>query len=155
MKNLNNQSRKDREWFRTGSGAAAVVALWLCMMAILPMNALASGNVGIPVKGIIRDDKGEPLAGANIYLKGKEVGTVTDVDGKFEFPVEVQPGDIIVVSFIGFEKVEYTVPQVDLVNLELNLVQDALVAGESAVDEVYDSRQHRMAGLWSRIKGIF
>ena len=41
----------------------------------------------------------EPIVGASVQIKGTAKGTITDVDGKFS--LEVEPGQILTVSFIG------------------------------------------------------
>ena len=47
---------------------------------------------------------GEPIIGASVQAKGTSKGTITDVDGNFT--IEVEPGTILVVSFIGLESQE-------------------------------------------------
>lgn len=51
--------------------------------------------------GIVTDDSDQsPLIGVNIVVKGKNIGTTTDIDGKFELSAE--PGDTLVISYIGY-----------------------------------------------------
>lgn len=49
--------------------------------------------------GTVTDENGEILPGVNIVVKGISKGTITDLDGKFE--LEVEPGQTLVISFIG------------------------------------------------------
>jgi len=49
-----------------------------------------------------------PLPGTSVVLKGKTIGTIADMEGRFE--LEVEKGDVIVFSFVGYETVE-VVPQ--------------------------------------------
>lgn len=49
--------------------------------------------------GTVTDENGETLPGVNIVVKGISKGTITDLDGKFE--LEVEPGQTLVISFIG------------------------------------------------------
>lgn len=44
----------------------------------------------------------ESLLGANVIVKGTKVGTITDVNGKFEFTTAESSGTLIV-SFLGFQ----------------------------------------------------
>ena len=53
------------------------------------------------ITGIIVDNTGMPVIGANILVKGTTNGTISDMDGKFILS-SVKDGDIIVVSYIGF-----------------------------------------------------
>ncbi|MGV8094122.1 MAG: TonB-dependent receptor [Mangrovibacterium sp.] len=63
----------------------------------------------ITVTGKITDSSGEPIVGATIRLKGAEAtGTVTDANGSFSFK-EIPDNAILIVSFIGFQTIEYPV----------------------------------------------
>jgi TonB-linked SusC/RagA family outer membrane protein len=85
-----------------------------CFGIIIPFtgNAQAPGNTSfaeqqskITVSGLIVDESGERLIGASVVEKGLETnGTVTDVDGRFN--LSVSSGAILVVSYIGFQKLE-------------------------------------------------
>lgn len=59
------------------------------------------------VKGVVKDATGEPLIGVNIAIKGKTVGTVTDLDGNFS--LNVRQGDVLVFSYVGYAQQELTV----------------------------------------------
>ena len=57
--------------------------------------------------GTVKDATGEPVIGASVVIKGTTTGTITDFDGKFSLP-DVKRGDIIQVSFVGYESIEMT-----------------------------------------------
>jgi len=59
----------------------------------------------IDVNGRIVDEKGKPLLGANVIIKGINRSATTDKDGLFSFK-GVDEKAILVVSFIGFETLE-------------------------------------------------
>ena len=52
------------------------------------------------VKGAVYDDKGEPVIGATVAVKGTKIGTVTDLDGKFVLSVPQKSQ--ITITYIGF-----------------------------------------------------
>lgn len=52
------------------------------------------------IAGTIKDEKGESIIGANITVKGTSIGSITDIDGKFN--LEVPNEGILVISYIGF-----------------------------------------------------
>ena len=52
------------------------------------------------ITGIIKDQSGEPVIGANIVEKGTTNGTITDIDGQYS--LEVGSNRIVVVSYIGY-----------------------------------------------------
>lgn len=60
------------------------------------------------IKGIIRDETGEPLIGASVLLKGKtSEGAITDIDGSYS--LSALPSDVLVISYIGYKTVEVAV----------------------------------------------
>ena len=56
---------------------------------------------------VLEKDTNLPLPGATVQIIGKEVGVVTDFDGKFEITISI--GDKIKVSYIGKKTVELTI----------------------------------------------
>ena len=55
--------------------------------------------------GVVKDSAGEPIIGAAVVVKGTTNGVVTDFDGNFSLS-NVKKGDIIQVSFVGYQTVE-------------------------------------------------
>ena len=68
-----------------------------------------TNNVKI-VKGIVMDKSG-PFPGAEIKVKGTERKTNTDWDGNFE--IEVNEGEILIVSFPGIQNIEVLIDTKD------------------------------------------
>ena len=56
---------------------------------------------------VLEKDTNLPLPGATVQIIGKEVGVVTDFDGKFEITISI--GDKIKVSYIGKKTIELTI----------------------------------------------
>ncbi|HBA31576.1 MAG TPA: SusC/RagA family TonB-linked outer membrane protein, partial [Parabacteroides goldsteinii] len=52
------------------------------------------------VTGVIKDQHGEPVIGANVSVKGTTIGTITGIDG--DFALEVPANAVIQVSYIGY-----------------------------------------------------
>ena len=77
------------------------VLLTLVVGTFLSIDAFAQQ---ITVKGLVKDNTGEPVIGANVVVKGTTNGTITDFDGNFEFTAN--QGEIIVISFIGYKSQE-------------------------------------------------
>lgn len=69
------------------------------------MTPAAVSQKSIVIKGKITDDKGNPLAGASVFLKGQQAGTKSDANGEFELKVPKEGVDLVV-SFVGYEKKE-------------------------------------------------
>jgi iron complex outermembrane receptor protein len=56
------------------------------------------------VSGKVTAEKGEAIPGVSVLVKGTSRGTVTNNDG--EFNIFAKEGDILILSFVGFEKQE-------------------------------------------------
>lgn len=62
--------------------------------------------LAIDIKGKVVDEKGLPLPGANINVKGKSsIGTSTDNQGEFTLKNAAE-GDILIISFLGYQSKE-------------------------------------------------
>ncbi len=66
---------------------------------------LDEGKPAFVVKGVVRDETGEPLIGAGITINGRSgVGAITDIDGRYE--IDADPKDVLTVSYLGYKSVE-------------------------------------------------
>jgi iron complex outermembrane receptor protein len=99
----------------------------LFFLLMLPLSVLAQNTVD----GVVVDSKTkQPLPGVNVIVKGTQMGTSTDFDGKFKLS-KLKNGDVLVVSFIGYknESVTFTGQKTMTVSLdeEANLLQEVVV----------------------------
>lgn len=62
------------------------------------------------VTGAIFDANNEPIIGASIMVRGSNTGTISDMDGHFTLD-NIKPGQILVVSYLGYESYEQRVNQ--------------------------------------------
>lgn len=62
------------------------------------------------LKGIVKDEKGEPIPGATVLIKGTTVGVSTGIDGSFTLEMPVGSG-VLLISFVGMETQEIKVTQ--------------------------------------------
>lgn len=69
------------------------------------------------ISGTVTDTKGEPIIGANVVIKGTTTGTITDIDGHFDF--EVPSGAVLQVSYIGYKSSEVPVNNQNLLAIQL------------------------------------
>ena len=60
-------------------------------------------NAQTHISGIVTDDKGIPIEGANVYLDGTYDGTTTDTQGTFNFTTDETGTQTIIISYISFE----------------------------------------------------
>ena len=75
------------------------------IIAILSISTIFAGETG-KIKGVVKDKKtGEPLVGANILVKGTNLGAATDINGNY-FILRVPPGTYeLVISYIGYRTI--------------------------------------------------
>lgn len=68
--------------------------------------------------GTVVDTNGEPIIGATIKVKGSNENAITDIDGNFS--IAANPGQTLVVNYIGFSQLETKVAN----NMKLTLSED-------------------------------
>ncbi|MDP4204912.1 MAG: TonB-dependent receptor [Bacteroidota bacterium] len=77
-----------------------------------------STKKGNKVTGTITNEKGEPIIGVSILLKGTTIGTATDVDGNYSIDVPVGSKTLLF-SFIGMLPQEINVDRSQTLNVVL------------------------------------
>ncbi|WP_405294309.1 SusC/RagA family TonB-linked outer membrane protein [Algibacter sp. Ld11] len=70
-----------------------------------------------------------PLPGVNVVIKGTTTGTATDFDGNFQ--IEAKNGDVLVITYVGFQSQEITYSGQTTFNIQLN--EDAALLNEIVV----------------------
>src|SRR5690606_2935566 len=80
------------------------------------------------LQGQVRDEQGQPVIGASITIKG-DLGKSTKTNDRGIFSLEVEQGQIITVSFVGFEKQEIGIRNQQ--HLQITLLQE-----QTGLDEV-------------------
>lgn len=95
----------------------------------------------IVIGGKVTDQKGEPLPGVAVRLKGTALGTVTDAEGHYS--ISVPDGTaVLVFSFIGFASQEVTVG--NAVTVDIRLVEETATL---YLGEIYPISQMFSAGV--------
>lgn len=101
--------------------------------ASTPLNGARSSSIQPPKKlsGKIKSNTtGENMPGVTVMVKGKKIGTVTDINGNFSLDI---PGtdDTVVISTIGFVSQELDIRSVE--SLEIGLDEDFSALSEVVV----------------------
>lgn len=112
---------------RVGRNVLAVFALLLLTGTIWAQN--------IKVTGVVIDNQGQPVIGANVLVQGTRTGVAADLDGKFVINV---PGSAVLeISSIGYEKQIIQVRNRTSLKIELRedalLLEEAVIVGEFGV----------------------
>ena len=85
-----------------------------------------------PVSGMVKSEtNGEELIGVSVKVKETSKGTITDVDGNFSF--EVQNGQTLVFSYIGYKTQEIKVSTQKVIEVflkeDVELLDEVVVVG--------------------------
>jgi TonB-linked SusC/RagA family outer membrane protein len=137
------------------------------MMVLLVQVGFAQEKT---LSGVVTED-GMPLPGVTVVIQGTQLGTQTDLDGKYT--VKAKPGDVLVYSFIGMRDVTYTIGNAVSHNVSMVAVDNLLtevvvtaygtqskgsVAGSIAevkADEIANiSSQNVVQGMVGKVSGV-
>ncbi|MFC5682852.1 carboxypeptidase-like regulatory domain-containing protein [Flavobacterium sp. MAHUQ-51] len=87
--------------------------------------AVADQKTVKTITGVIVDEKDNlPIPGAVVQIKGKNKGTVTDLEGKYS--IEAEKGEQLIFSTIGYKNAYATVSKSNELNTKLSPSSDAL-----------------------------
>ena len=100
------------------------------------------------IKGKVTDEKGSPLEGATILVKGTMNGTKSDANGIFS--IEAEPGSTLIISHIGFETMTMVVgSQLDVI-IQL---KPSIATGEQIIVVGYGTqRKSDITGAVSKVE---
>ena len=62
----------------------------------------------VRIKGTVKDEKGHLLPGVTVFIKGLQIGTVTDGDGRFTIAIPDMESIVLQFSFVGMPSKEDT-----------------------------------------------
>ncbi len=88
------------------------------LLASVLFSASLMAQDGRQLSGQIKDEQGFELLGATVQVKGTSNGTVTDFDGNFILD-GISEGDILIISYVGFESKEIVVGKNNTFNIVL------------------------------------
>ena len=89
----------------------------------------------IEISGVVKDNEGEPVAGASVHEVGSKNGVITGYDG--DYKISVHKGKLVRVSFLGFETYDFTAssPKVNIVlKPESTQLDQVVVTGYANVE---------------------
>lgn len=82
--------------------------LQCCITALLFLAMCTSAFAqGSKITGVVNDEKGQPLPGVSVKLKGTPNGTTTNVNGQFN--INAEPSQTLVFSFLGYTPQEIAI----------------------------------------------
>ncbi|MEK7226178.1 MAG: von Willebrand factor type A domain-containing protein [Bacteroidota bacterium] len=113
-----------------------IMPVILIMLAFRPVKSWT-------VSGTVTDDKGSPIAGVSIFLKGTRTGVSSSYDGKYKIVVS-KPTDKLQFSSVGFITTEVQVNAQTTINVVLKA--DNRTHTEVVVTAIGQKRQTKQLG---------
>lgn len=108
-------------------------------------------QIGRTITGIVLDQTGESVIGANIRVKGvSNAGTISDIDGNFTLR-DVTNNSVVIVSFIGYRTREITVGNQQ--SLQIILDEDTQTLDEVVVVGYGVQKKKLLTGANLQVKG--
>ena len=108
--NNNNKKPKDLIWASFGTQTD--------LSSLENVNPQKNSTETKTIKGKVTDQKGDPISGASILIKGKPIGTITDPSGNYEIGLDNED-ETLIFAITGFEKQEIKVDGKTEINLKL------------------------------------
>lgn len=105
-------------------------------------------NVKRKIIGVVVDEKGEPIIGANVSEKGTTNGTITDMDGQFS--LEVADNSNLLISYIGYDSQDLSTKGRG--NFNITLKEDSQALDEVVVVGYGTQKKVNLTGSVSTIK---
>ena len=118
----------------------------LLLLCLIPLCSIAQN---ITVKGIVKDNLGESVIGANVTEKGTTYGMITDLDGNFS--LTVQKNATLVISYIGYVTQEIAIK--GNTNLNIILKEDSKALEEVVVIGYGTARKSDVTGSIASVGG--
>lgn len=118
----------------------------LLLLCLIPLCSIAQN---ITVKGIVKDNLGESVIGANVTEKGTTNGMITDLDGNFS--LTVQKNATLVISYIGYVTQEIAIK--GKTNLNIILKEDSKALEEVVVIGYGTARKSDVTGSIASVGG--
>jgi TonB-linked SusC/RagA family outer membrane protein len=90
------------------------------------------------ISGIVKDDTGEILIGASVFIKGTSFGTVTDVNGRYSLQYTAKDA-VLSVTYLGYKAQE--IPIQGKTVLDITMTQDENTLSEVVVSVAYGTQK--------------
>lgn len=116
-------------------------------MVIGMMGVMTAYAQQLAVKGVVRDAAdNSPIPGVSVFVKSTTKGTITDFDGNFA--LNVNQGDVLVFSFIGYASQELMAST----DMYVSLVSDTQELDDVVVIGYGTAKKNDMTGSVTAIK---
>ena len=103
------------------------------------------------VQGVVTDETGDALAGADVYVAGTMTGTFTDMNGHYSIDIPDNDDIVLTFDFIGLEPVRARVGNRKTINVLLR--EDLSMLNQSVVTGYQTISRERSAGAFASVTG--
>ncbi len=122
-------------------------AVMLCFAFLLFCNGAFAQTAA--VKGTVYSESGkEPIIGATVIVEGTQMGTITDMDGKFSLPNAPAKGTLTF-SYLGYKDIKAAI--VDGKSYEIKMSENAEMIEEVVVVGYGTQRKAEVTGAVTRV----
>lgn len=144
----------------------------LFFLFLLLTNALFAQKITVSGNVIDAETK-EPLSFSSVWIKGKTIGTITNLQGAFDFHIpEEYQSEILVISMLGYQNYESPVNALrnsEAITVELTkssillnevVIKDSLSGGDilqralTRIEENYPMKPFLMEGFYRDVKKV-
>ena len=115
-----------------------------------PRYDINNNNLSNTVSGVVTDENGEALLGANVIIRGTTIGAVTDVTGRYSLAIPSGGGDLQF-SYLGYQSQTHPINS-SIINVRLK--EDNVTLSEMVVTGYVDARPDLRKALESRTAGL-
>lgn len=112
---------------------------------------VANGTRTRLVQGMVTDNTGDPLAGADVMVAGTRNGTFTDMNGRYSLEVPSDPNTVLVFNFIGMREISEQIGKRTTINVILE--EEASALDQIVVTGYQTLSRERSAGSFSNVSG--
>lgn len=139
----------------TGRRLLKSVCLKVCLILIASCyigQLYAQNRSSIEISGKVTDRNNDPLIGASVVVKGKTIGVITDINGKFQinFPKDAST---LIISYIGYRSKDVAINTNQTKSHTYNIVldEDAKEIGEVVVTGYQTISKERATGSFAKV----
>ena len=135
--------------FRFMTPLNRVLTFSLAIILFFPEQTQAQRVI---VRGQVKEaGTGETLPGVNVVIKGTNIGTVTDIDGRYTIEISEPTNSMLIFSYVGYVTQEMAVNNQTTIDItleeDIDILQEIVVIGYGTV------RKSDLTGSVSSIRG--
>ena len=131
------------------SGQAPNLEKWeLNYARFTTVNKFALPQTPGTISGVVVDERGAPVPGTSVLVKGTTIGTATDLEGRYSLTLPTSAKSLVF-SFIGYSTQEVNIQGQS--NINVGLVEDTQMLSEVVVNGYSSSMKRSLEG---RVAGV-